>query len=69
MNLELKINTPVVVDTTKESYLGNFQGYTTINQLPHLVLTITNLEKDTIRLIAVHHIVGICFEKYGTDRL
>jgi hypothetical protein len=69
MNLELKINTPIVVDTTKESYIGNFQGYTTINQIPHLVLTTTNLEKDTIRLIAVVHIVGIYFEKIGADRL
>jgi hypothetical protein len=69
MNLEIKINSAIVVDTTKESYNGNFQGYTTINQLPHLVLTTTDLEKDTIRLIGVHQIIAICFTKYGTDRL
>jgi hypothetical protein len=69
MNLDLKINTLVEVDTSKTTYSGNFQGYTTINQIPHMVLTTTTLEKDIIGLIAVHHIVSISFTKIGADRL
>lgn len=69
MNLEIKNNQPVTVVTTKDQFLGNFQGYTVLNQLPHLVLTTTSLELDEILLVPITQIVAIKYQLKGMDRL
>ena len=69
MNLEIKINQKVVVVTTKDQFKGSFQGYTILNQLPHLVLTSTTLEADEVLLVPVTQIVAIKYEVKGMDRI
>jgi hypothetical protein len=69
MNLTIKNNQSVTVITTKDPVSGNFQGFTILNQLPHLVLTTTSLEADKIVLIPVTQIVSINYELKGLDRL
>lgn len=69
MNLELKTNQHLTVDTSKGTYSGSFQGFTVINQIPHLVLVTTTLEKDLISLIPVLQVICYSMEKKGTDRL
>jgi hypothetical protein len=69
MNLEIKINQTVTVVTTKEPVSGSFQGFTVLNQLPHLVLTTTSLEADKIVLVPVTQIVSINYDVKGIDRL
>lgn len=69
MNLEIKNNQPVTVVTTKDQFQGNFQGYTVLNQLPHLVLTFTSLELDEILLVPITQIVAIKYQLKGMDRL
>jgi hypothetical protein len=69
MNLTIKNNQSVTVVTTKDPVSGNFQGFTILNQLPHLVLTTTSLEADKIVLVPITQIVSINYELKGLDRL
>ena len=69
MNLEIKNNQNVTVETTKGTVTGNFQGFTVLNQLPHLVLINTTLELDKVILVPITQYTSIQYEVKGLDRI
>ena len=69
MNLEIKVNQTVTVTTAQGSVTGNFQGFTVLNQLPHLVLSTTRLEADKVILVPITQYSSIQYDVKGIDRL
>lgn len=71
MNLEIKINQEIRVHTSYANpiFTGKFQGFTSLNQLPHLVIIQTSIEVDQVRLIPVTQIVCISYNVTGIDRI
>ena len=69
MNLEIKQGQLIAVETEAGTQTGNFQGYTSINQLLHVVLCTTTLAEDTIILIPVHRVIFVKLTLIGEARL
>lgn len=71
MNIDIKPNQKMTITLSNSKEVeGKFNGFSVINQLPHLVLCETDLEKDSFRLIPVTQILIISFDqKLSTNSL